>query len=663
MQTKLKRLIIGAAALAVATGVLVAPSNPAQALPPGTPADGTVTIAATQLLTTPLSMSPNPAPAICDGNGVAGYRWHAFISDAANDPATLTYTGTGATAPIGFTSSLVSTSGIIITNQNPSSIGQITPIPGFNLSLFGPALVPGVYNIGFACSLLQQTTNYWSTRITVTATNYTLGAVPAAPVLSLGAGTGTTQTINFTQAPATPAISSYTLNVTPAPGGALPTVAPGATSFELTGLALGTSYSVSLVANNSTGASPAGTVSFSAAASCPAPVVTALDVFDGDPITATWTAPTPCPATPVSYDVALLQGATVITNQPGVTVLTANLGVRPVGSYTVRVTPNFAAGAGVTAPAGTDAASVNPGALIFQELTVARPQGALILTQRCGVLNALPAVTAVNDFPGFPFNLGAATATADRVGTAPILVDASNNPIDGDPATPGVQTVPDPEFPNYPLPNDDAADPDDVPFGNVTRCGLDMGVAQLVTEFNSPSAAAPFPVANLAGEFFAASGRLNEVTVLDTRDTDTGWKLRADIEDRFTSVSNGDSFSGDYLGMIPQMTDDSDLVGGEGPNGIGPLYDQVVIAGPQSGSPEAVGARAAGVVLPGDGFPANPAFPNIGAIGMTDNPVLASAAAGAGLGIATLDARMLLLIPVSIDAADYSATLTLTVAP
>ena len=68
--------------------------------------------------------------------------------------------------------------------------------------------------------------------------------------------------------------------------------------------------------------------------------------------------------------------------------------------------------------------------------------------------------------------------------------------------------VPDPEFPNYPLPNDDLDDGHDVHVGNVTQCGLDMGVAQLVTEFNSPGA--------LAGEFFAASGRLNEVTVLDT---------------------------------------------------------------------------------------------------------------------------------------------------
>jgi hypothetical protein len=256
-----------------------------------------------------------------------------------------------------------------------------------------------------------------------------------------------------------------------------------------------------------------------------------------------------------------------------------------------------------------------------------------------------------------------------RVGTAPILVDSNNVPIDGSSTTPGLQTVPDPEFANYPLPNDNPALGSDVPFGNVTQCGLSMGVARFVTEFNSP---VPGGVDNfvspLAGEFFAASGRLNEVTVLDTRDVDAGWKLRGDIEDRFTSISNGDSFSGDYLGWIPQLTDDSDLVGGEAPNGVGTtLYDQTVKTGPQVGSPEALaGARAtAGVpdgrVLPGDGFPANAAFPNIGAVGMTDNPVLASAPAGSGLGIATVDARLLLLIPASVDAADYTATLSLTV--
>ena len=70
------------------------------------------------------------------------------------------------------------------------------------------------------------------------------------------------------------------------------------------------------------------------------------------------------------------------------------------------------------------------------------------------------------------------------------------------------------------------------------------------------------------------------MSVVDIHDDDAGWTIRGDIEDRFTSAANGDSFSGDYLGWQPIVTYDSGPVGGEGPNGSVPLYDQTVIAGP-----------------------------------------------------------------------------------
>ena len=70
------------------------------------------------------------------------------------------------------------------------------------------------------------------------------------------------------------------------------------------------------------------------------------------------------------------------------------------------------------------------------------------------------------------------------------------------------------------------------------------------------------------------------------------------------------------------MTDDSDPVGGS-------TYDQVVTAGAQ--------------VLPGT----DP--------GLTVNSILGESLANEGLGIATMDARMNLLIPASADAGDYAA--------
>jgi hypothetical protein len=678
MQPKLKRLIIGATALAVAAGGLLVTNNPAQAAP-GDPAEGPVTLPATTTpLTTVFSMSPSPAPGICDGNSsTGGYRWQTFITPLAVNPGTLTYSAAGPAAPAGstgFTSGLLDNAGNFIIQRNTSAAATITPIPGFNLSALGAGLTPGAYNIGFACSLAGVTTNFWTSPITVTATDFTQGVflLPGAPVLGAvtynpaGTTRPTTATVNFTHAASTPATTGYTATLTPV-GGA-PAIAPiavaaGATSFEIPGLDAGETYSVTLTATNSVGTSaPSAAISVTGDVQTSPVAVTTLSVFDGDDVIVNWTAPAG-PVAPASYDVAILQGATVVASQNAVAALTATFPGLAVGTYTARVTPNYAAGSGVSGQAGTASFSVNPGALVFQELTVTRPEGALILTQRCGTYNAMPTVSAgsaevPNDFPGFPFNLDPAPAVG-QYGTAPILVDGSNNPIDGDPVAPGVQTVLDPEFGNYPLPNDDPADGLDVPFGNVTQCGLDMGVAQFVTEFNSPRPGlVPAPLSPLAGEFFAADGRLNEVTVLDTRDLDTGWKLKADIEDRFTSISNGDSFSGDYLGVIPQMTDDSDVVGGEGPNGSATLYDQTVV----TGLPGTVGARANGVVLPGDGFPDAAGF-NSGDIGLTDNPVLASAAPNAGLGIATIDARLLLLIPASVDAADYSATLTLTVAP
>ena len=110
------------------------------------------------------------------------------------------------------------------------------------------------------------------------------------------------------------------------------------------------------------------------------------------------------------------------------------------------------------------------------------------------------------------------------------------------------------------------------------------------------------------------------MTVLDTRDGDLGWTAKGDIADLFTSgpgpFDENNSFSGDFLGWFPQTTSSS--------------AGQSVTAGT--------------AVAPGTSG------------GMTSNPTLASAPSGAGLGIATLDARLALLIPVSADADNYTAT-------
>jgi hypothetical protein len=634
MHTNLKRVALSLAALTAASAGLVLSSTSASALPPGTPpvAPAILSPLTGNALTTNYTLTPTPATnSFCPGDSAAGgYSVRTFMTQ--QDPATLTYNAAGPVGA-GFTQPLFTAAGSPITGNNtapaapPAVTGRILGLGQLSFSLLSP--VPnGAYSIGIACVKAGVTETYYSTQVTFTNDNWAFGATPAAPALtstSYDAAT-TTATVNFTHAASTPATTGYTATVSGI--GTIP-VPAGATSFTFP-LALGASATVSLVATNPTGPSAASnTLTVVGAATAPAPVVTANDVFENDPITASWTAPGG-PVAPTDYTVVLSGGSPAITPvSQTVAGLTTSFATQPVGSYSVTVTPNYPAASGVTGTAGVDTLNVTPGALIKQELTVTRPKGALILTQRCGVFNDLPAFTAVANFPGYPFTMGPATATANQVGTAPTL-DAGG--ADG-------------EFGNYPLPNDDLASGADVPFGNVTTCGLDMGVARFVTESNISvgGSGAQF----LTGNFFAASGRLNEVTVLDTRDIDAGWTLRGDIEDRFTQP-NGDSFSGDYLGWQPVMTDDSNIVGGEGPGagGTGALYDQTVLPG--------------STVLPGDGFPAGSGFAP-GAIGMTDNPVLATAALGSGLGISTHDARLMLLIPVTRDSGNYAATMTLTV--
>ena len=231
-------------------------------------------------------------------------------------------------------------------------------------------------------------------------------------------------------------------------------------------------------------------------------------------------------------------------------------------------------------------ATPNAAQVIIQDVTVVRPAGALVLTQRCGVYGALPIDLAS---PGFA-ELAALPAAGGLVGTAPTLTVGGGL---------------DPQFANYPSP----ASPN-----YSTRCGVDLGTAQYVTS------------GTLAGQYYAATGRINQVTVSDTRDTDTGWTVNGTMSN-FTNVGLGDSFSGNYLGWTPVVTDDSDLtVAG---------YNQTAVAG--------------ATVLPTT------------AAGLATPKALAATAAGTGLGIASFDARLKLLIPMSARAGTYNGTLTFTV--
>jgi hypothetical protein len=218
-----------------------------------------------------------------------------------------------------------------------------------------------------------------------------------------------------------------------------------------------------------------------------------------------------------------------------------------------------------------------PDSLITQTITVRRPAGALVLTQVC--TNAGPAV-------------------------APTV-------------TPG--GGPDPLFGQYPYPQDPTTG--DSLASYPTDCAINMGPAKLITSGAG------------AGQFFQATGALNQVTVVDTRDTDPGWTVNGRMG-TFTQALPGATISGDELGWTPAKTSDTGAV----TFSDGSTYDQTVAAG--------------GIVAPNR--------PNGTGLGSSSGKVLGNAVATKGLGIAVLDGALLLWIPITARTGNYTGVLTIT---
>ncbi len=595
MHTRLIKVVAGVAALAAASVGLFSAS--ASALPPGSPSSGLVSVTpATGIATTSITLAP-PAGAACQGDSATGgYRWQTFIASGSVDAGTLTYAGgAGPNAVAGsVVLPLVSTSGSVITDAT-TSVGTalLTGIPTFDFSAFPAGTFPsGAYNIGFACTLSNATTRFWQAPITITnAPNFafSFGAVPAAPVLAspLTSGNGTLAG-TFTEAVAAPAVTGYTVTAIPTAGTTVTTtLAAAATSFSLTGLVNGTSYAVRLFATNTTGNSPISNIVNGTPTLAAQPPVTNLAAAPApNSAVLTWTPPAGT-ATVTGYTIGVsptVAGAPFTIVGPASTFTVT--GLLAGTTYTFTVTASYAA-PDVGTPATVQLAP--PGnAIITQDISVTRPFGGLVLTQVCARYGALPLEPASLGFSA----LGALGATG--AGTAPTI----------DPA----RTVADPAFGQYPYPVDAAQVPNPT---YPTHCALNMGTASLITSGTE------------AGKYFAVSGRLNQVTVVDTRDTDAGWVLSGSVTN-FTSGSN--SFSGNYLGWTPVASGDS----GATLQG----YDQTTTAGPSVA----------------------PAF----ASGLTTSKVLGQAAPNVGLGIAVFDARLKLLIPVTANNGAYTATLTLS---
>jgi hypothetical protein len=420
-------------------------------------------------------------------------------------------------------------------------------------------------------------------------------------------GGDTSASGTFTPAASDPAITGFTVTAQPLPSGAPVTLAlgPAATTFAFSAgtLTNGTTYDVTVTATNSVGTSLASNTLQVTPNVGVQPAVASITATPGAPgsgeVNVVWTAPS-SGLTPIGYQLTVSPTVAGSPFNLSNSTFSQLVGGLTAGTpYTFTVTPQHTSASATPASA---VATPSAAQIIQQELTVERPPGALILTQRCGVYNDLPAWPGENGFPGFPPALPAVSATGDQTGTPPFTTwsDATNS-----------GSNPDTEFGEYPTPS---------PTTYPTHCGLSLGTATLVSG------------GNLAGQYYTASGRLNEVTVVDTRDLDSGWTIKGQME-QFTGIDHGDTFSGNYLGWVPVMTDDSDATGSSS-------YDQTVAAG--------------AVIRPGEGVVSGTG------LGTAGGKTLATAGAGAGLGIATLDARVMLLIPLSADADTYTGTLTIT---
>lgn len=152
-----RRTVRAFAVLGVALSGLGLVGEIADALPPGTPPAGSLTLTPTTgTSSTAFTITP-PNGAACPGDNTAKYLYHTFITPASNDPADFLWSASG--TPQGepaFTNNLANATGTRVRNVAPG-LGDGLLLAQRNLSftnapLFG-ALTPGDYLIGIACTL------------------------------------------------------------------------------------------------------------------------------------------------------------------------------------------------------------------------------------------------------------------------------------------------------------------------------------------------------------------------------------------------------------------------------------------------------------------------------------------------------------------------------
>ena len=533
-----------------------------------------------------------PTSATCPTDAV---RWHTFIMPLASDPSQLRYES-GVLAVDGSTTRIrpLFSSGIEVIDQRLDAIGTISANRYYQFYSYpGGTFTSGPYRIGVACTdAAGRTVRYWQNLVglevdLVGVVRWASYGLPAAPVLgSPRLGDSGRFEASITVEPASPPISAVVVTATSTNGGVdksitITDLSEGTKTIAIDGLTNGYQYVLQAVAQNDLGTSPpsgaltATVYDFADTISVGNLAVTVTN----STATVSWTAPTS--GSPTAYRVTVSPS---VTGSPFTTTSTSiSIGGIPPTSVSFTVLPIVSPPL-VAAPLTV---SIDNSDGTGQTVAVGRPPGFLGLTQTCGRFGALPVEPAS---PGFPA-LAATPATGTR--TAPSL----------DPTG----LTPDPGFAAYPWPTNGAGGGPMYP----TYCQVDLGAAQLVVD--GPE----------SGKYFASSGRLNQLTVVDSRPEDSGWTLNISVSD---FVGPGATFSGGYLGWTPATA----TIGESAYDG----YQQVVT-------------------------PGNTVLPDPGRTNTTR--VLARAVAGSGLGLATVDARFKVLIPLTARSGTYRTTVTITI--
>lgn len=633
---------LAALVLVVAAGAAVAPA-PASAAPidngPAlvTPASGDSA--------TPFTLDLGRSPS-CPGDTATGtYTLQSFLVPAAADLAATLRFDVNGPVPVGteVRASLFATDAApfrdvaTLDAVAPAVIGAVAPLPAFDLASYGIGVIAaGVYRIGIACTLgppgATQLVSYWARELTVTATaagtggpsrlTWVAGTAPFPPVATAPVVAATGElTVAFTPALSDPPTIGFTATATPVGGGTPISVIGTASPITIAGLVDDQQYEVTVTATNLAGTSAPSNVVTGTPLPAARPPVTALTATPaaGAPGSVDLAWQPPAGPVPLGYEVTVVGPAAPSTP----TVLTPDVTTLRVGDlqagqlYTFSVTPQHLAPV-LGTPASVDAAALGP-AVVVDPVNPSRPPGALVLTQVCGRHGGLPAEGPQLGFPsGLPLVDGVDNPSAPSLTRTGIG-------IDGNPST-----DPDPRFDQYPYPDDPATG--EATPSYPTFCGVELGTATLVRDGD--------PAFGL-GQFFAASGRLDQITVVDTRDADPGWSVVAAASD-FTAPG-GKTFSGAQLGWTPVVTSFS----GSFTDPLGATYTQLVYPGAAAAPNDPTVIPLGGVVSPRTLLYAEPGA------GTPSNRT-------GGRGIAVADARVKLLIPVTALSGTYEATLTIT---